>query len=178
MKNSLRVDEDPLKVHRVVYEILCLADSCNHSYVGMTTTKLSKRLFVRSHRVLRRPLLLQATTIIDHDQNRHCLPFKEALHIMKLKPSLNIMQENLIFPTSIRRQCPTRNKNQVAAGIPVRAPEPERVPEPMAANQHQRILQQATTNQDQDLPTSAVRRSSRIRHHVAAQQPIGIQDSW
>ena len=108
----------------------------------MTTTKISRRLsvhlqkgnfhqhFVRSHRVFLRPLLLQVTTIIDHDQDRRCLQFKEALHIMKLKPSLNIKHENLILPTNIRRQRPTRNENQVAAGIPVKLRSPRELQSP------------------------------------------------
>ena len=59
MKNSPRVCDDPLKKHGVVFQIVCPANGCNHSYIGMTTTKLSKRLhlqegnfhqhFVRSH---------------------------------------------------------------------------------------------------------------------------------
>ena len=70
MKNSPPADSDPLKRHSVVYCILCPADGCNPSYIGMTTTKLSKRLtvrlqegnfyqhYVRNHGALRRPQLL------------------------------------------------------------------------------------------------------------------------
>ena len=45
MKNSPRVDVDPLEKYGV-YQISCSANGCNHSYIGMTTTKLSKRLLV------------------------------------------------------------------------------------------------------------------------------------
>ena len=79
MKNSLRTDSDPLKKHGVVYQILCPANGCNHSYIGMTTTRLSKRLavhlqegnfyqhFMQHHGGLQRPQLLQSTSIIDKD---------------------------------------------------------------------------------------------------------------
>ena len=77
MKNSPPAESDPLKRHGVVYQILFPANGCNHSYIGMTATKLSKRLavdlqaenfhqhYVRHHRALQRPLLLQNTMIID-----------------------------------------------------------------------------------------------------------------
>ena len=93
MKNSPPADSDPLKRHGVVYHKLCPANGCNHSYIGMTTTKLSKRLAVhlqkgnfhqhcvRNHGVLRRPLLLQSTSILDKDQDRRRLRLREALHI-------------------------------------------------------------------------------------------------
>ena len=77
MKNSPRVDEDPLKKHGVVYRIICPEDGCTHSYIGMTTTRLSKRLsvhlqegnfhqhYTRTHGELLRTTLLQAISIRD-----------------------------------------------------------------------------------------------------------------
>ena len=73
MKNSPPTNSDPLKRHSVVYRILCPVNGCNHSYIGMTTIKLSKRLtvhlqegnfhqhYMRHHGALQRPLLLQST---------------------------------------------------------------------------------------------------------------------
>ena len=104
MKKSPPAGSDPLKRHGVVYRILCPADGCNHSYIGMTTTKLSKRLavhlqegnffqhYVRNHGALRRPLLLQNAYILDKDQDCCCLRLREFLHIMLLKPALNVTQ--------------------------------------------------------------------------------------
>ena len=75
IKNSPQTDSYPLKKHGVVYRILCLADGCSYSYIGMTITKLLKRLavhlqegnlyqhYVRNHGILQRPLLLWSTTI-------------------------------------------------------------------------------------------------------------------
>ena len=91
MKNSPRVDEDPLKKHGVVYRIICPVNGCTHSYIGMTTTRLSKRLsihlqegnfhqhYTRTHGELLRTTLLQATFIIDRDSDRRRLRLKEAL---------------------------------------------------------------------------------------------------
>ena len=134
MKNSPAVDSDPLKRHGVVCHILCPADGCNHPYVGMTTTKLSKWLavhlqegnfhqhYVRNHDALRRPLLLQSTTILDKDEDRRHLQLREALHIMHLKPTLNITQETFLLPTNIKRHQLINNKEPAAEGITVRAP--------------------------------------------------------
>ena len=86
-------------------EVFVPADGRSNSYIGMTTTTLSKRLavqlkegdfyqhYIHNHGILQIPLLLQSTTIINGDQDRRCLRSKEALHIMQLKPSLNITQE-------------------------------------------------------------------------------------
>ena len=79
MKNSLQMDNDTVKKHGNVYQIICSADGCNNSYVGMMTTKLSKRLavhlqegnfyqhYIQSHGIIRKPLLLQSTSVIDRD---------------------------------------------------------------------------------------------------------------
>ena len=147
MKNSPQVDEDPLKKHGVGYCILCPANGCTHSYIGMKTTKLSRRLsihlqegnfhqhYTRTHGELRRPTLLQATSIIDHDPDRWRLRMKEALHILQLKPSLNVTQETLLLPTNIRRNRPAAEKNPAPEGIAVRRPEPERAPAAISTNQ-------------------------------------------
>lgn len=142
MKNSPKVDRDPLKKNGVVYQIICPENGCNHSYVGMTTTRLSKRLSVHllegnfhqhystQHGNLQRNTLLQSVNIIDTEQDRRRLRLKEALHIMRLKPSLNVTQETLLLPTNIRRNHPV-NHAPAPVGIPVRPlqnPPPDRNP--------------------------------------------------
>ena len=118
MKNSPQMDNDPLKKHGVVYRIIYPENGYNHSYIGMTTTRLSKRLsvhlqegnffqhFRQHHGVLQQTALLENTTIIDKDQDRRRLRLREALHIMKLKPTLNITQERLLLPTNVCRTHP------------------------------------------------------------------------
>ena len=124
MKNSPRTDSDPLKKHGVVYQILCPVNGCNHSYVGMTTTRLSKRLavhlhegnfyqhFVQNHGALQRPQLLQCASIIDKDSDCRRLTLREALHIFILKLTLNITQETFFLPTTIRGNRPNATMTQ------------------------------------------------------------------
>ena len=121
----------------------------------MTTTRLSKRLsvhlqegnffhqFRQNHGILQRPALLQNTSIIDRDQDRHRLRLRQALYIMKLKPTLNITQETLLLPTNVRRIRPPRNEEIIPVGMPVRTPaglvnnhNPE-IPIGAAENHHQ-----------------------------------------
>ena len=78
MKSSSPANSDTLKRHGVVYRILRPANGCNHSYIGTTTTKLSKRLavhlqegnfhhlYMRHHGSLQRPLLLQSPEHHNH----------------------------------------------------------------------------------------------------------------
>ena len=147
-----------------------------HKEQTFTKFRVFHHSFVWSYGILRRPLLLESTKIIDRD--RCHLRFKEALYIMRFKPSLSVTQEALILPMNIRRQHPTRNENLIgAAGIPVRTAEPKRAPEAVATNQCPGSLQQAVPDRVQDLPVPALRRSSHIRHLAAIQRPIGIQDS-
>ena len=100
---------------------------------------------------------------------------------MKLKPSHNITQGDLILPTNIRRQHPAKNEAQTA-GIPVRAqpppppPLPERGRGDVGANQCPGIPQPAIPYPVQD-PIPVLRRSSRIPHLTATQRPMGIQHS-
>ena len=158
MKNSHPADSDPLKRHGVVYRILCPTNGCNHSYIGITTTKLSKMLavylqewnfhqhYVRHHGAFQRPLLFQSTTIIDRDEDKRRLRLREALHILRLKPTLNVTQETFLLPTNVRRNRPTNNENILAEGVTIRASEgpaaakipenPAEIPEDRAAPEH------------------------------------------
>ena len=180
MKNSPRVDEDPLKKHGVVYRIICPADGCSHSYIGMTTTRLSKRLSVhlqegnfhqhynRIHGELPRTTLLQATSIIDQDSDRRRLRLKEALHIMRLKPTLNVTQETLLLPTNIRRNRPPTTRAPATVGAAVRAPEPTGAPADVPATQQPNEHQDGAPQGSSDQPAAPPRRSARIRHLAAS----------
>ena len=157
MKNSPQMDSDPLKKHGVVYCIICPENGCNHSYIGMTTTRFSKRLsvylqegnffqhFRQHHGVLQRTALLENTTIIDKDQDWRRLRLREALHIMKLKPTLNITQETLLLPTNVRRTRPPRDEETTPVEIPVRTPAGP------------------TTNQNPEIPVGAAENHNQTR---------------
>ena len=182
MRNSPKTDSDPLKKHGVVYRILCPANGCSHSYIGMTTTKLSKRLavhlqegnffqhFERNHGALERPLLLKSTSIIDKDTDRRRLRLREALHILHLKPTLNVTQETLLLPTTIRRNRPTTNNDPAVVGIPVRGPE-----EPVI-NHNEEIPAGAPANPPAPGPPAPPRRSARLRQRDADHRPIIMQN--
>ena len=147
----------------------------------MTTTRLSKRLsvhlqegnfhqhYTRTHGELLRTTLLQATSIIDRDSDRKRLRLREALHILQLKPTLNVTQETLLLPTNTRRNRPTAETTPAAEGAAVRAPEPERSPVVIPANQRPRGHEDEASQNIPDLPTAPLRQSARI-HQLAATQ--------
>ena len=181
MKNFPQVDEDPLKKHGVVYRIICPANGCTHSYIGMTTTKLSKRLsvhlqegnfnqhYTKTHGELLKPTLLQATSIIDRNSDRRRLHLKEALHILWLKPSLNVTQETFLLPTNIHRNRSAAERIPAAEGTIIRDPESERAPAVISTNQRPGRRKDAASQNVLDLPAAPVRRSARI-HQLAATQ--------
>ena len=72
------------------------------------------------HGVLQQLALLENTTIIDRDQDRRRLRLRETLHIMQLKPTLNVTQGTLLIPTNVRLTRPPRDEETTAVGIPVR----------------------------------------------------------
>ena len=105
-----------IKEHGVVYLFRCPVEGCSHSYVGMTTTVLSKRLschlqegaiynhFIDKHNEnISRELIVASTEIIDTVSDFTRLRFLEAIHILSLKPSLNTTNETLILPTCRQR---------------------------------------------------------------------------
>ena len=180
MKNSPRVDEDPLQKHGVVYRIICPENGSTHSYIGMTTTRLLKRLsvhlqegkfhqhYTRTHGELLRTTLLQETSIIDRDSDRRRLRLREALRILQLKRTLNVTQETLLLPTNIRRNRPTAETTPAAEGAAVRAPE-LRAPVVISANQQPLGRGDEASQNIPDLPAVPLRRSARIRQLAATQ---------
>ena len=155
MKNSPHRNNDPMKKRGVVYQILCPQVGCNQSYVGMTTTLLSKRVAVhlqegavfqhltRDHGVApQRENIVKNTTIIEEEKDSRRLRYKEALAILERKPPLNTTQETLLLPTTCRR-----NPSRPLVAPPAPRPQPaQRVPPPPPTP-----------------PQPGVRRSARIR---------------
>ena len=183
MKNSPQTNSKLLKKHGVVYHILCPADGCSHSYIGMTTIKFSKRLvvhlqegnfhqlYVRNHGALQRPLLLRSTSTIDKDTDQCHLRLREALHILHLKPALNVTQEMLLLPTTIRRNWPIVNDDPAAVEIPVRGPEGP------AANHNEGITAGALENPAASEIPAPLRRSAWLRHLAADHQPNSMYNT-
>ena len=125
-----------------------------HRYDHHQAFEVSKRLSVhlqegnfichysQNHGILWRQVLLQNTSIIDRDQDRRRLRMREALHIMKLKLTLNITQETLLLPTNVRRTCPPRNEEII----------PVRTPASTATNQNSGVPVEAAENPCQTRP--------------------------
>ena len=119
MKNSPKECDKDISRVGVIYQYFCQLGDCklqNNSYIGMTTTTLSRRLTshlqagtpkmhtIQKHNIhLTREMLVNNTTILDGDNNKKRLQIKEALYISNKKPTMNIQ----IGTTSI--QLPSQN---------------------------------------------------------------------
>jgi len=125
VKNSPSNNQlDLLKQHHLIYEFKCPIGECAHqniSYIGMTTTTLTRRLtmhrqdgsikkhFTDKHHInLQRQHLDNNTQIIYRDTNYYKLKLAESIFIDKKQPTLNIQQQNFtILPT--HRKIPVIN---------------------------------------------------------------------
>lgn len=111
MKNNLRPETEALKQTNVVYQFQCKHEDCeprNISYIGLTTTTLSRRLtmhlqsgaiknhYTNKHRQqLTRTNLVENTKIIKKAQDYQHLQILEALLIKKNRPHLNLQSTGL-----------------------------------------------------------------------------------
>ena len=112
LRNNPAPPPSDMKKHNVVYLFRCQEVRCSHSYIGMTTTRLSKRLschlqegaiykhFQQEHnKRLTRDIVVNSTKVLDSAPDHVRLRFLEALHILELKPTLNTAQEAFLLPT-------------------------------------------------------------------------------
>ena len=170
-KNSPPAPTDPLKRHGVVYQILCPSNGCRHSYVGMSSTRLSKRISVhlqegavyqhhlREHGgLMQRQELINNVKVIDNDTDRQRLRYKEALYILQLKPTLNVTQETLLLPTTVRREPRPNQENNTRQQYnlpqnPIVRPAPP-PPEEPPANQRLRRSERIRSRTDQSATRS------------------------
>ena len=143
LKNNPSPQQEDLKKRNVVYLFQCPEVGCPHTYIGMTTTRLSKRLschlqegaiknhYYREHGDnLDRPTLTGATSIIDSANDSKRLRILEALNILQQRPSLNTTQESFLLP-SMRRRRPT-----TVAARPSLQTAPQQHPNPQRLDQH------------------------------------------
>ena len=107
-----------LQEDHVIYQHSCTSEDCGpHNYIGMTRTKLSRRLtchlqngsikshYKNQHKVsLSRQHLEKGTTIIDRERDPRRLTFLEAIYIAQLKPSMNSQIEDLQVLPTFKRQ--------------------------------------------------------------------------
>ena len=103
----------------VVYRFTCTNGNCEvqpSTYLGMTTTKLSRRLTMHlasgtpknhlknEHGInITRKILEENTEIIDRCPDRQRLCILEALHIKEENPKLNIQAEDLQALPSMKK---------------------------------------------------------------------------
>ena len=104
-KNNSTPKQPDLKQSNVVYEFKCPHGECalqQNSYIGMTTTSLSRRLTMhlagggsKSHyetahnTKLTRANIVANTTILRKENNIHKLQILEAIFILQKKPTIN-----------------------------------------------------------------------------------------
>ena len=114
MKNNLSDNTSDMNRTGVVYQYTCPIGDCKLrkiSYVGMTTTTLSRRLTshlqtgspkthtLQEHGItLTREMLVNNTDIIDASSDKRRLQIKEALHILQIKPTMNVQIGSTSIP--------------------------------------------------------------------------------
>ena len=122
MKNNPAPPENHLRKTNVVYRYKCpIGGGCPHSYIGLTTTRLSKRIsnhlqggaiydhVFNDHGFKpTRDDVLQGFEVLDSTKDPIRLKYLEALYIQQEKPSLNSHLEFIILPT-------IRNRVEAAA---------------------------------------------------------------
>ena len=129
LKNNPAPQPSDIKKRNVVYQFKCPEVGCPHSYIGLTTTRLSKRIschlqegniyrhYARQHNhPPTREALVNSIKVIDTTPDHRRLRYLEAIYILQEKPTLNITQENLLLPTTLQQR-PTPPNNYLR--IPV-----------------------------------------------------------
>lgn len=109
----------------VIYKFTCPYENCtsHSSYIGLTTTKLSRRLsyhlsqggpkrhLLQEHNIpISRTILEENTEIMDQAQDKNRLLYLEALYIKRDNPAINTQQE---APTALPSIKPFRRITQI-----------------------------------------------------------------
>ena len=120
MKNNIHQGGTDMSRVNVVYQYFCTIGDCklrNNSYIGMTTTTLSRRCSahlqsgtpkthtLQMHGVsLTREMLVNNTIILDSNHDKKRLQIMEALHISEKKPTMNIQigTTSIPLPSDVR----------------------------------------------------------------------------
>ena len=117
LKNSPTSDVPELQRSHLVYEYTCTTGNCAalpSTYIGMTTTKLSRRLTLHlangapkkhaegEHKTrLTREMIVQGTKILQHNYDQHRLQILEALIIKDKNPNINAqINDNYVIPSN------------------------------------------------------------------------------
>ena len=127
LRNKIMNVKTPLQEDHVIYQYTCNSGGCGpHSYIGMTRTKLTRRLTchlqngaIKNHlrdshnAILNRENIVKNTEILDREQDPRRLSFLEAIYIQIKKPRMNIQADILeILPTSRRHASQAMSRDQ------------------------------------------------------------------
>ena len=124
LRNRPATSKTYLQEDHIIYEHTCNNEECGpHSYIGMTRTKLTRRLTChlqsgaiknhytnQFHSALTRQDLDNNTTIIDREQDPRRLAFLEAIYIINKQPTINTQIEDFQILPSTKHY--TRNDSQ------------------------------------------------------------------
>ena len=117
LKNSPKIDVPELQRSHLVYQYTCTTGNCAalpSRYIGMTTTKLSRRLTLHLsngapkkhaenvHQLhLTREMMVQGTEILQYNSDHHRLQILEALIIKDRNPCINSQViDNYVIPSN------------------------------------------------------------------------------
>ncbi len=119
LKNNPSEKKNKAQWSHVVYKFTCQQEKCEvlHStYIGMTTTKINKRMTIylasgapRNHMrqqhqtMFTREFLENNTTIIEECNSVIRIPTSEVLHIKELKTNQNFQSLDLEVPLTMRK---------------------------------------------------------------------------
>jgi len=123
LRNRPSATKTPLQEDHVIYQHTCNSEECGpHSYIGMTRTRLSRRLTchlgngaIKNHYAtlhnsrLTRQDLNENTKIIDREQDPRRLLFLEAIYIITKQPTINTQVEDFQVLPSAKRHIPLPN---------------------------------------------------------------------
>ena len=119
LKNNPHNEKESLQKSHVIYRFTCNQGNCEvlpSTYIGMTTTRLSRRLTChltsgapKTHlreqhdTAITRDTLENSTEVITTCADARRLPILEALYIKEMSPTLNVQADDLQASPSARR---------------------------------------------------------------------------
>ena len=149
LKNNTCPKPEGVRESHIVYKFTCPEGDCTPlgTYVGMTTTTLSRRLTLhlqqggpkthmrQHHRIeLRRDTVVSQTEILARETDPRRLAFLEALYIKDLQPSINNQVQDLAILPSMRTinprhlHRPQQGNEEIGHPAGGRSPSEERPP--------------------------------------------------
>ena len=191
LRNRPAQDKSSLQQDHVIYRHTCNNVDCGpHSYIGMTRTRLTRRLTLHLqngtiknhykapfHQDLTRQDLDNNTIILDRETDHRRLAYLESIYIQTLRPTLNIQTEDFqALPTSKRATnnvahnfIPNQN-NHPAPSTEHSTSSPSI--QPATIPQHTYLLRSCRSNNNHSQPITAQNTLSNQEPVFTQHQPI------